>query len=75
MVEAADALARPGIAGLGVQQVDVVVALTRNALPPRLRGVPMVTRGTLITARTCRDKQLVTMVTGRVAVTSLMTDQ
>lgn len=56
VVQAEQTLAAPGVAGVWVQHVDVVVTLTGLALPARLSGVSIVTRGALVTAGACRDK-------------------
>lgn len=50
VVEAFEAGARSGVAGLGVVHVDVVVALTGHAAAPRNQRVSIVTRSALVTA-------------------------
>lgn len=51
VVQTSQTLAGLTVAGLGVQHVDVVVALAGNTLPPHFIWVSMVTWSTLITAR------------------------
>lgn len=50
VVQALEALAGPGVAGLGVLGVNVAIALARQALPTWLLRVSIVTRGTPVTA-------------------------
>ena len=57
VVKAAQTLAGLGVAGLWVQHVDVVVALTGLTLPSHLPRVSIVTRGALVTASTCREEE------------------
>lgn len=52
VVEAAQALPRAPVTRLWVRHIDVIVALAGQAAPT-LQRVPIVPRGTLITAGTC----------------------
>lgn len=56
VIQAAQTLAGLGVAGLRVQHVDVVVALTRLTLSACFPGVSIVTRWALVTASTYRKQ-------------------
>jgi len=56
VVEAAQAAPRAPVARLWVRHVDVVVALAGQAAPAGLQRVPVVPRGTLVAAGTCRHR-------------------
>lgn len=57
VVETFETFTRPGITGLLVQHVNVVVALAWLALPAVLMGISIVTWGTLLTSGTCRGEE------------------
>lgn len=57
VVEAAQALPRAPVARLRVRHIDVIVALAGQAAPA-LSRVPVVARGTLVTAGTCWHRAL-----------------
>lgn len=58
VIQAAQTLAGSGVAGLRVQHVNVVVALTGKTLSAHLARVSVVTRWALVAAGTCREKKL-----------------